>query len=161
MTNSNTKGSRRERQLIDVLQAEGFGVMRAPASGSATTRSLPDVLAGRPDEQYSMESYVDCLPSEHLTTLAEVYAIELKASAGDAIYIEGHEIGKLTAFAERFGARPVVVVKFDVKHGDPAYGEAASGFYAFAPDDLHVTDGGNYRVKKERALSGGTAVEGL
>ncbi|WP_248518021.1 Holliday junction resolvase Hjc [Salinarchaeum laminariae] len=89
---SNAKGDRRERELVNELDAIGFAVMRAPASGSATERELPDVLAG------DGEAF---------------YAIEAKSSAGDPIYLTGEEIEALIYFAQNFGARPRVAARFD------------------------------------------------
>jgi len=89
---SNAKGDRRERELVRLLDEAGFAVMRAPASGSATARELPDVLAGD----------------------GEVfYAIEAKSSAGDPIYLDGEEVYALVYFARNFGAKPRVGVRFD------------------------------------------------
>jgi len=124
MSNSNAKGDRRERELVNALDEAGFAVMRAPASGSATERELPDALAGD-GEQF--------------------YAIEAKSSAGPPIYLDGEEIEALLYFAQNFGAKPRVAVRFDQEE-----------WYFFHPGDLHVTDGGNYRVKKETALAEGT-----
>lgn len=121
---SQAKGDRRERELVNELDGAGFAVMRAPASGSATERELPDVLAGD-GEQF--------------------YAIEAKSSAGDPIYLTGEEVEALTFFARNFGAKPRIGVRFD-----------REDWYFFHPADLHVTDGGNYRVKKETALADGT-----
>jgi Holliday junction resolvase len=126
---SNAKGDRRERELVNLLDDAGFAVMRAPASGSATTRELPDVLAG--DGQ-------------------DFYAIEAKSSAGDPIYLDGEEVYALVYFSRNFGAKPRVGVRFD-----------REDWYFFHPDDLHQTDGGNYRVKKETALADGTDFEEL
>jgi Holliday junction resolvase len=120
---ANRKGDRRERELVNELDAAGFAVMRAPASGSATDRDLPDVLAGD-GEQF--------------------YAIEAKSSAGDPIYLSGEEVESLIYFARNFGAKARVAVRFD-----------REDWYFFHPGDLHVTDGGNYRVKKETALADG------
>ncbi|ELZ22896.1 Holliday junction-type resolvase [Haloterrigena salina JCM 13891] len=121
---SQAKGDRRERELVNELDAAGFAVMRAPASGSATERELPDVLAGD----------------------GEVfYAIEAKSSAGDPIYLTGEEVEALIFFAQNFGAKPRIGVRFD-----------REDWYFFHPGDLHVTDGGNYRVKKETAIADGT-----
>lgn len=89
---SNAKGDRRERELVNELDDAGFAVMRAPASGSATDRELPDVLAG------DGETF---------------YAIEAKSSAGDPIYLDGEEIEALVYFARNFGAKPRVGVRFD------------------------------------------------
>jgi len=89
---SNRKGDRRERELVNLLDDYGFAVMRAPASGSATDRELPDVLAGDGDR---------------------FYAIEAKASAGDPIYLTGEEVEALVYFARNFGAKPRIGVRFD------------------------------------------------
>jgi len=121
---SNQKGDRRERELVNQLDDVGFAVMRAPASGSATPRELPDVLAGNGED---------------------FYAIEVKSSSGDPIYIDGEEIRDLKYFASGFGAEPKVGVRFD--HED---------WYFFLPDELYETRGGNYRVKKETAIANGT-----
>lgn len=126
---SSRKGDRRERELVNQLDEAGFAVMRAPASGSATQRELPDVLAGDGEE---------------------FYAIEVKSSAGDPIYVDGDEIADLEFFATGFGAKPRIGVRFD--HED---------WYFFSPDDLYETSGGNYRVKKETALADGTDFDEL
>ncbi|WP_435334155.1 Holliday junction resolvase Hjc [Haloarchaeobius sp. TZWWS8] len=124
---SNRKGDRRERELVNKLDEAGFAVMRAPASGSATERELPDVLAGNGDV---------------------FYAIEAKASAKRPIYLSGEEVEALLFFAQNFGAKARIAVRFD-----------REDWYFFHPADLHVTDGGNYRVKKETALEEGTDFE--
>jgi len=126
---SNAKGDRRERELVNELDASGFAVLRAPASGSATERNLPDVLAG------DGESF---------------YAIEAKSSAGDPIYLTGEEVEALVYFSQNFGAKPRVAARFD-----------REDWYFFHPSDLHYTDGGNYRVKKETALAGGEDLQEL
>jgi len=89
---SSRKGDRRERELVNRLDGAGFAVMRAPASGSATERDLPDVLAGD-GEQF--------------------YAIEAKSSSGDPIYLTGEEVESLVYFSRNFGAKPRVGVRFD------------------------------------------------
>ncbi|MGM0591296.1 MAG: Holliday junction resolvase Hjc [Halobacteriota archaeon] len=126
---SNRKGDRRERELVNLLDDAGFAVMRAPASGGATTRELPDVLAGN----------------------AEVfYAIEVKSSSGNPIYLSGEEVEALVYFARNFGAKARIGVRFD-----------REDWYFFHPGDLYVTDGGNYRVKRETALASGTDFDEL
>jgi Holliday junction resolvase len=126
---ANRKGDRRERELVNELDDRGFAVMRAPASGSATDRELPDVLAGD-GEQF--------------------YAVEAKSSSERPIYLTGEEVEALVYFARNFGAKPRIGVRFD--HED---------WYFFHPADLHTTDGGNYRVRKETALANGTDIEAL
>lgn len=117
------KGDRRERELVNKLDENEFAVMRAPASGSATDRELPDVLVGDG---------------------GDFYAIEAKSSSGDPIYIQEEEIDALQFFASNFGADAIVGVRFD-----------REDWYFFYIDDLYVTPGGNYRVKKETAIEDG------
>lgn len=126
---SNQKGSRTERELVQLLDAAGFAVIRAPASGGATDRDLPDVLAGNG---------------------REFYAIEAKSSGSDHIYLTGEEVESLVYFAINFGAKSRIGVRFD-----------SEDWYFFHPDDLYTTKSGNYRVKKERALSDGVSLEEL
>ena len=101
--------------------------MRAPASGSATDRELPDVLAGNGET---------------------FYAIEAKSSSGRPIYLSGEEVEALIYFARNFGAKARIAVRFD-----------REAWYFFHPGDLHTTDGGNYRVKRETALAEGEGFE--
>lgn len=88
----NTKGDRRERELVNALDDRGWVVMRAPASGGATDRELPDVLAGDGDE---------------------FYATEAKSSAGDPIYYDQEEVHDLGTFSDGFGAEPRLGARFD------------------------------------------------
>lgn len=126
---SQAKGDRRERELVNRLDDAGFAVIRSPASGSATQREQPDVLAG------DGETF---------------YAIEVKSSAGDPIYLTGEEVEALIYFSGNFGAKARIGVRFD-----------REAWYFFHPGDLHMTDGGNFRVKKEQALSAGIPFEEL
>ncbi len=126
---ANAKGDRRERELVNRLDDAGFAVMRAPASGGATQRELPDVLAGNGDV---------------------FYAIEAKSSSGDPIYLSGEEVEALVYFSQNFGAKPKIGVRFD-----------REDWYFFHPADVHQTDGGNYRVKKETALEDGDSMDDL
>ena len=126
---SQAKGDRRERELVNRLHDKGFAVMRAPASGSATQRELPDVLAGNGET---------------------FYAIEVKSSAGNPIYLTGEEVEALVYFSRNFGAKARIGVRFDREE-----------WYFFHPGELHVTDGGNYRVKKELAISAGETLAEL
>lgn len=89
---SNDKGSRTERELVNLLDEAGFAVIRAPSSGSATDRDLPDVLAGNG---------------------FEFYAIEAKSSGGDRIYLTGEEVESLIYFSQNFGAKARIAVRFD------------------------------------------------
>ncbi|MFB6197043.1 MAG: Holliday junction resolvase Hjc [Halobacteriaceae archaeon] len=92
MVNQNRKGDRRERELVNLLDNHDFAVLRAPASGSATKREVPDVLAGNGDV---------------------FLALEVKSSGGDPIYIDKKEVKGLQFFAEKFGATPFLGIRFD------------------------------------------------
>lgn len=92
MVDSNAKGNRRERELVNLLYDNDWGVMRAPSSGSATERELPDVIAGN---------------AEYF------YVIEAKSSSGDPIYLTEEEVDALLFFAEKFGGYARVGARFD------------------------------------------------
>lgn len=89
---SGSKGSRRERELVNMFDESGFVVMRAPASGGAASRELPDVFAGNG---------------------VLFAAVEVKSSAGDPIYIDEEEVAALRHFAEGFNADALIGVRFD------------------------------------------------
>jgi len=99
--------------------------MRDPASGSATERELPDVLAGNGDA---------------------FYAIEAKSSAGDPIYLTGEEVQALVYFAQNFGAKPRIGVRFD-----------REDWYFFHPGDCYTTVKADDGVRKLlQAVADGT-----
>lgn len=146
---SHTKGDRRERELVRLLSGEHehspydegqWAVMRAPASGAATERELPDVFAGNG---------------------GVFWAIEAKASGGSPIYIAEEEIDGLEYFSSFWGAYARIGVRFDAKPGDPHYAnDDDSGWRFFAPNDLYRTGENNARVKKEE-MSEGITLEDL
>lgn len=85
------KGSREERQLVQMLWEADCAAMRAPASGGATKKPLPDVIAGN----------------------GKVYlAIEVKSSSMERIYINSQKIDGLREFSDLFGAQAYVGAKF-------------------------------------------------
>lgn len=85
------KGSAEERDLVHKLWERNFAAMRAPASGGATKRPLPDVVAGN----------------------GKLYlAIEVKTTIKDKIYIDSEQIDALLEFSKIFGAKPYIGVKF-------------------------------------------------
>ena len=113
MVNSNAKGARRERELVNRIDETEWAVLRIPASGSATDRDLPDVLFGRD---------------------GTAYAAEVKASGGDPIYLDGEEVAALDRFANAFGATPIIASRFDRDtdwglHPLPALYETDGGNY--------------------------------
>jgi len=85
------KGSREERELVHMFWNANCAAMRAPASGGATKKPLPDIVAG------NGRTYL---------------AIEVKSTSKDRIYINSDKIEALHEFADIFGAEPYVGVKF-------------------------------------------------
>lgn len=129
-------GARYERQLVNALGHESLPdeqrrvAMKAPASGSATERLLPDVLAGLrvgvagPSPEY----------------LSMPWAIELKVTSDTTAYADESEVDDLVDFAERFGARPLLAAKFKRPGG------VRSPFYLVRPEDCRRTPAGNYGI---------------
>lgn len=77
-----------------------------------------------------------------------VLAIEAKRSGGKYQYLDESEIKDLYYFAEQFGAEPFIGVRFD--RGD---------WHFFKKQEMHQTDNGRYRVKKENINKGRTLSE--
>jgi Holliday junction resolvase len=71
------KGSAEERDLVHKLWERNFAAMRAPASGGATKRPLPDVVAGN----------------------GRLYlAIEVKTTTKDKVYNDEAQINDLCQY---------------------------------------------------------------
>jgi Holliday junction resolvase len=85
------KGYSEELDLVHKLWDEKFAAIRAPASGGANKRPLPDVLAG------NGKKYL---------------AIEVKTTTKDKIYIDSPQIDGLQEFCNIFGAEPYLGAKF-------------------------------------------------
>tara|TARA_A100001037_G_scaffold306085_1_gene349110 strand:+ start:27392 stop:27832 length:441 start_codon:yes stop_codon:yes gene_type:complete len=120
MSSAQTKGSRVERELVRLLDESGFAVMRAPASGGATSRELPDVLAGNGEL---------------------FYAFEVKSSASDKIYLSGKEVEALIYFSQNFGAKARIGIRFDNEkwyffHPGDLY-LTKGGNYRVTREDIH------------------------
>lgn len=125
---SGQKGTRYERELVTALHAAGFGSMRLPSSGSATKRELPDLLVGRPMPD-----------ADHHTGRPTSFLWAIEAKSGDAttLYVKQSEVDDLTAFAERWGARPLLSARFTT-NGTP------TDHYLVEPDAARITPQGNY-----------------
>lgn len=91
---SKTKGTYYERQLVKAFWDAGFGVIRAPTSGGATARALPDIIAGN-GEVY--------------------YAIEVKMRRKLPVYITVEQVDEIKEFSRRFGAKAFIAVKLPYK----------------------------------------------
>lgn len=117
------KGTRIEREFVNLLRDLGFQIMRAPASGGATDRDLPDVLAGNGE--------------------GILVACEVKGWADGTHYYEEEEVAALTRFA--YGFHPECVPLLTTRWNQD------TSFYVRHAEDarLHTTDGGNVRAKKD------------
>lgn len=123
------KGSREERELVHMLWSANCAAMRAPASGGATKKPLPDVVAGN----------------------GKIYlAIEVKSTSKDRIYINSDKIEALCEFADIFGAKPYVGVKFIRKN-----------WRFLDPNVLMKTKQNNYKLDVELAFEKGLDIDEL
>lgn len=131
--NNYNKGSRREHELMEICEENGYVVVRSAGSGTGgkkangEEREQPDIIAGDGEN---------------------VFAFESKAEGSDTLYIPKVEVEDLEYFAECFGAEPRIAVRFD-----------REDFYVFEKDEMHETNK-NYRVKKEN-INNGTHVNDL
>lgn len=113
------KGMNIERQVVKTLRKNGFEAVRVAGSGGGTKAPRPDIIAGNRFKKY---------------------AIEVKSSIGDRIYIQNKQIRDLRIFAKGFGAVPVVAIKFKY---------LKSVFLDI--QDLSITENGNYTIDREKA----------
>ncbi len=111
------KGSLEERYLVNYLEKCGFAATRIPASGGATKSDRPDVLAGNGE---------NC------------YAFEVKSSKKDTIYIREEQIKELLRFSHKFGAKPLLCIKFTRKP-----------YTLMNVNVLERTPKGNYKVRRD------------
>ena len=136
-------GDRYERELVNSLDACGYVAMRAPSSGSATERELPDVLAMRPVPQ------VLDVDGGGIETVGatEALAIELKTTSSTTAYADESEVAALEQFAREAGARPLVAGRFKRTGYDRVH-------YLVPPERCRRTQGddaGNYGVPEDDA----------
>lgn len=119
------RGFAHERDLVLKLWNKGFAVLRAPASGSKTRRTVaPDVVAIKK---------------------GIVYCFEVKTTRETrTIYIPKHQVDKLREFMKRAGGKGYIAVK--------VVGE--SGWRFIPVEMLEKTKGGNYKVTQETMKKG-------
>jgi Holliday junction resolvase len=108
----------------------GFAVIRAPASGSRTHLDRPDIVAG------GKGLYL---------------AFEVKSTIKESLYIQYESLMQLTRFAEKFGAKPLIAVKFKVR---------GKGWILLEPENLSQTKKG-YKVTLREAFRTGKSLEAL
>ena len=118
---SGKKGSRYERELVNRFESCGWGALRCPASGGATDRELPDILAGLaldgPSKDYP---------------ISRALAIELKSGKSTTLYVDKEEVKALKSFAESFGATPLLGARFTTQ-------ASSTDIYLVSPEDARMT----------------------
>ena len=118
-----TKGIQDERSLVKLLWENGFAVVRSPASGSSTKMPRPDIVAGN--------------------SLRNVqFAIEVKTTHKETLYISRESISQLVEFAQRFGCKPVVALRFK---------SHVRSWIFIQPEQLAVTPASNYKITMREA----------
>ncbi|WP_324735892.1 Holliday junction resolvase Hjc [Thermococcus sp. SY098] len=101
------KGASAERELIKMLEKGGFAVIRSAGSKKV------DIVAGN----------------------GKLYlCIEVKSTKREKLYVNGEDVDKLTNFAEKFGGKAIIAVKF-----------INNGWYFFYPNQL-IKSGKNYKI---------------
>ena len=88
---SKGKGTRYERELIHMFYDSDFSVVRSAGSGSTPLPS-PDII---------------------VSNSRNIFAIECKAVNSRRKYFSQREINELKAFSEKFGAIPLIAIRFD------------------------------------------------
>lgn len=121
------KGSLEERTVVKLFEALGYGAIRVPASGARTNSDKPDVVAGNG---------------------VNYYAVEVKSSKKDYIYIRSEQVDELLRFSERFGAVPLIVAKF-----------TRLDYIVFRINDMKRTKSGKYSIQRDEAREGITLID--
>lgn len=146
---SSRKADRYERECVNALREAGFGAQRTPASGSATERELPDILAGRGDLP-ALDGRVKSSPAGWPVT--NLLGIEHKCGSATTLYVKEEEVEKLESWADVWHAKILLGARFTSQSGGRVH-------YFVPPEDARRTndDGtGNYGLPeadiKERAV---------
>ena len=118
---SGKKGSRYERELVNRFESLGWGALRCPASGGATDRELPDILAG-----LALDG-----PSKDFP-ISRALAIELKSGKSTTLYVDRDEVKALRSFAQSFGATPLLGARFTTQ-------ASSTDIYLVSPEHARMT----------------------
>lgn len=94
---SRSKGTRYERELVNLFRDDDWFAMRVWASGGGTDAELPDVIAGKD---------------------GDAYVIELKYTSSNRISVKRKKLEGLKWLAGMIGATPLVGARFS---GDTTY----------------------------------------
>ncbi|MFH1786910.1 MAG: Holliday junction resolvase Hjc [archaeon] len=88
---SSKKGSRLERELMQMFYDAGYGVVRSAGSG-VSRYPAPDIIVGNGKK---------------------ILAVECKASKSSTVYIEPEQVEGLLEFSKKFGAQALIGVRFN------------------------------------------------
>ncbi len=114
------KGSVAERELVAMFWETGeWSALRIAGSGRMNFPS-PDVLAGNG---------------------SKIFAIECKSTKHSRQYIEDDQIQQLHDFANKFGATPMIAIKFSTK------------WHFYHPKDMERTVSGKHTIHKDKHIS--------
>lgn len=113
-----TKGIQDERMLVKLFWRNSFAVMRAPSSGSSTKMPRPDIIAGSSNRK-------------------KQFAIEVKTTHKEVLYITSESINQLLDFSHLFGCQPIVALRFKNK---------IKSWIFMRPEQLMITPSLNYKV---------------
>lgn len=92
LKNTKAKGTKAERELIDLFWQNGYAAVRAAGSGS-TRHPCPDIIA-----------------SDGIRKIA----IECKSIKGLTKYLSNEDIKQLLDFSQAFGSESWIGIRFDV-----------------------------------------------
>ena len=118
-----TKGIPDERSLVKLLWKSGFAVLRSPASGASTKMPRPDIIAGNSQKKVQ-------------------FAIEVKTTHQETLYIPQESINQLVEFAQRFGCQPIVALRFK---------SSLKSWIFLQPEQLMKTPASNYKITLYKA----------
>ena len=121
------RGTQDERELVRLLWKSGFAVLRAPASGASTQMPRPDMVAGNSEKGVQV-------------------AIEVKTTHNKRLYVAHESLSQLVAFAQRFGCKPILAIKFK--------GRGKSWLF-LEPHQLSMTPALNFKITLDEALKNG------
>jgi len=117
-----SKGSNVERELVKLFSENGWRALRVAGSGVGE-ESPCDIIVGKIGKKG--------------------YAIEVKSSRKDHIYIKKEQIEDFLLFSETIGLKPVLAVRFSYE-----------GWLFLTPDKLQ--DSGKFlSISRERAIQEG------
>ena len=142
-------GDTYERELVNTFDQLNLPAMRAPSSGAATTRELPDVIVFKPYTVRDIsETIAKLLPSianksapttiaQHIGPLTKAYGIEIKSGESTTLYVKEKEVNDLERFCELAGVEPRIGARY-TKRGQPV------NHYLVPPENARKTEDGNY-----------------